>query len=318
MTSPQTVDVICIGHAALDRVYRVGEMPSGPGKLRALEYIESGGGMAANAAAAVARLGARAALWSRVGEDDAGVRIRRGLELDGVDIRNVQRVEDARSSTAAIIVDQRGERMIITARDINMPSDTSWLPLETIADSKVVLADSRWLEAVRVSFARAREITVPTVLDADLGGREALPELLALTDYAIFSEPALADFLPKMELKDRLDRVMLYGPRHVGVTRGADGYVWRDTFGGGSVPAFNVNVVDTTGAGDAFHGAFALGIAEGLSAERCARFACAVAALKCTRLGARNGLPERAAVTSLMSGRDPSSASPLRRGPRPP
>lgn len=301
MTSAHTYDVICIGHAALDRVYRVGEMPSGPGKLRALEYIESGGGMAANAAAAIARLGARVALWSRVGEDDAGVRIRRGLELDGVDIRNVQRIEDARSSTSAIIVDQRGERMIIGARDINMPSDTSWLPLESISKAKVVLADLRWLEAVRVSFAQARAMSVPTVLDADLGGREALPDLLALTDYAIFSEPALADFLPDLELRDRLDRVMLYGPRHVGVTRGSKGYVWRDPYGGGESAAFDVSVVDTTGAGDVFHGAFAVGLADGWSAAQCARFASAVAALKCARLGARNGLPDRARVDEFLT-----------------
>lgn len=294
-------DVICVGHAALDRIYRVGAMPSGPGKFRAIEHLESGGGMAANAAAAIARLEGKVALWSRVGDDDAGVRIRRALEVDGVDIRNVQRIDGARSSTSAIIVDQNGERMIVGARDINMPTDTTWLPLDTLAGTAVVLADLRWLEAVRVTFTRARELNIPTILDADLGGREALPDLLALTDYAIFSEPALADFLPELDEKARLDRLMLFGPRHVGVTLGARGYRWQDQFGGGQIEAFDVDVVDTTGAGDAFHGAFALATARGQAVSEAVRFASAVAALKCLRLGSRNGLPTPSEVASFLN-----------------
>lgn len=285
--------IITIGHAAWDRIFRVGALPSGPGKYRALEVVEGGGGMAANAAATIARLGGQVELWSRVGDDDIGVRIRRALESEGVDIRNVERFEDARSSTSAILVDQAGERMIIGARDINMPSSTSWLPLERIGQAAIVLADLRWMEAVRSAFTRAKDLGVPTVLDADLGGREALPELLSLCDYAIFSEPALEDFLPGQPLSDQLDRVMLHGPRHAGVTRGERGYVWRDRFGGGAIDAFDVVTVDTTGAGDAFHGAFALGLAEGMSIRDCAEFAAAAAALKCTRLGARTGLPKR-------------------------
>ncbi|MEM1306077.1 MAG: PfkB family carbohydrate kinase [Pseudomonadota bacterium] len=285
--------IICVGHAALDSVYRVADMPTGEGKFRALEHMESGGGMAATAAATIARVGGRVALWSRVGDDDAGVKIRRSLSSVGVDIRHVDIVDQARSSTSAVIVDDTGARMIVGARDINMPSDTSGLPLEEVADAAAVLADLRWMEAVRSVFQRAREAGVPTVLDADLGGREALPELLALTDYAIFSEPALTDFLPDHDIQARLDRVMLYGPKHAGVTMGARGYLWRDTFGGGSQPAFEVATVDTTGAGDAFHGAFTVEIARGRSVADSARFAAAVAALNCTRLGARAGLPTR-------------------------
>jgi sulfofructose kinase len=296
-----TYNVICVGHAALDRIYRVGRMPTGPGKYRAIEHLESGGGMAANASAAIARLGGKVALWSRVGDDDAGVRIRRALEIDGVDIRNVQRIEGARSSTSAIIVDETGERMIVGARDINMPTDTTWLPLDTLAGTGAVLADLRWLEAARVTFTRARELNIPTVLDADLGGREALPELLALTDYAIFSEAALVDLFPDLDEQARLDRVMLFGPRHAGVTLGERGYRWRDQLGGGQVDAFAVDAVDTTGAGDAFHGGFALSISEGKGIRDAARFAAAVAALKCTRLGSRNGLPDRHAVEALVA-----------------
>ncbi|MEZ5844186.1 MAG: PfkB family carbohydrate kinase [Hyphomicrobiaceae bacterium] len=292
--------IICVGHAALDRVYRIEQFPPHPTKVRAIDHVEAGGGMAANAAATIARLGGTVELWSRVGEDDAGVRIRRGLELAGVDVRYVQRFEEGHSSTSAIIVDGSGERLIVGARDVNMPSSTHWLPMERIAGAAIVHADLRWLEAVRTVFQRARAEGVPTVLDADLGGREALAEILSLTDYAIFSEPALEDLLPGLDTRRRLEQVMLRGPHHAGVTRGNRGYVWLDTFGGGEAPAFKVDVADTTGAGDAFHGAFALMLAERRPIAECARMAAAVAALKCRRLGSRAGLPTRAEAEAFL------------------
>ncbi len=296
-----TAPIICVGHAALDRVYRIEAFPPRPSKVRALEHVETGGGMAANAAAAIARLGGRAELWSRVGADETGQKIRNGLKNVGVDIRYVETFEEGRSSSSAVIVDGRGERMVIGTRDINMPAGTSWLPLERVGGAALVLADLRWMEAVRSIFARARQSSIPTVLDADVGNRSALTDALALTDYAIFSEEALSDYLPDLDMQSRLDRVMLLGPRHAGVTLGNRGYHWRDPFGGGSCKAFDIDVVDTTGAGDAFHGAFALALSEQRPIAECARFACAVAALKCMRLGSRAGLPSRPDVDSFLA-----------------
>lgn len=100
--------IICVGHAALDRVYRVATLPRAAGKIRAIEHIESGGGMAANAAAAIAKLGGKVELWSRVGDDDSGRLIRNGLKSAGVDVRYVQTFEDGRSSNAVVIVDDAG------------------------------------------------------------------------------------------------------------------------------------------------------------------------------------------------------------------
>jgi sulfofructose kinase len=294
--------IIAVGHAALDRIYRIEAFPPEPAKVRALEHVESGGGIAANAAAAIARLGGRVELWSRVGEDDAGVKIRFALKAAKVDMRYVQPFEEGRSSTSAIIVDGRGERLIVSQRDANMPSGTSWLPLERINGTAAVLCDLRWLEAVRAVFSRARAERVPTILDADLGAREALAEILALTDFAIFSAPALRDLVPGAAVAGQLARILSFGPRYAGVTRGRDGYVWREASGqGGECPAFPVDAVDTTGAGDAFHGAFTLAFVEGRSLADCARFASAVAAMKCTRLGSRAGLPTRAEVEAFLA-----------------
>jgi sulfofructose kinase len=285
--------IICVGHAALDRVYRIEAFPPQPTKVRALEHIEAGGGMAANAAVAIARLGGVAELWSRVGDDSAGHTIRSGLRAERVDVRYVQAFEGARSSTSAIIVDDRGERLIIGQRDAGMPSGTSWLPLERVKTADAVIGDVRWLEGVRAVFAQARKDKVPTLLDADLGAREALAGLLQLTDFAIFSGPALRDFAPAGTDAERLEHVLSLGARHAGVTLGADGYLWREQGGGGHIPAFSITVTDTTGAGDAFHGTFALMLAEGRSPAQSARTAAAAAALKCTRLGSRAGLPSR-------------------------
>jgi len=284
--------LIMVGHAALDRVYRVEAFPREPTKVRAIEAIEVGGGMAANAAVAAARLGAKVELWSRVGDDNAAAIIKAGLKAERIDIRAVESFEGSRSSTSAIIVDDRGERLVVGMRDTAMPSSTSWLPLERISQAAVVVADLRWLEATRVAFEHARKSGVVTILDADLGAREALPELLALADYAIFSAPALRELVRDGDDADRLAAVLRIGPRHAGVTLGRDGYRWREADGAqGAQPAFIVDAVDTTGAGDAFHGAFAVGLAEGRNTAECARRAAAVAAMKCTRLGSRAGLP---------------------------
>lgn len=300
--------LISVGHAALDRIYRISSFPPEPTKVRALEAIETGGGMAANAAVAAARLGGDVEVWSRTGDDNAGAIIRAGLKAERVDIRYVHAFEEARSSTSAIIVDGHGERLIVGMRDTAIPSSTSWLPLDRVAEAHVVLADLRWLEATRVVFDRARQEGIPTILDADLGAREALPDLLKLTDYAIFSAPALREFGPEASDEDRLAQVLALGPRHAGVTLGAGGYLWRQQDGSlGRQPGFKVDVVDTTGAGDAFHGAFALMLAEGKPVAECARTACAVAALKCTRLGSRSGLPRRSELEAFLA--DPERAS---------
>jgi sulfofructose kinase len=297
--------IICVGHAALDRIYRIDAFPPHPTKVRALEHVEVGGGMAANAAVAIARLGGRAELWSRIGDDSAGQSVRAGLKAERVDVRYVQAFEGARSSTSAIVVDGKGERLIVGQRDAGMPSGTSWLPMERIKDADVVLGDIRWLEGVRTVFGRARTDGVPTVLDADLGAREALAGLLRLTDYAILSAPALREFATGSTDEERLAHILSLGPKHAGVTLGSAGYAWRERDGGGRVPAFSVSVTDTTGAGDAFHGTFALMLAEGRPAAESARLAAAAAALKCRRLGARAGLPTRAELEAFALGTEP-------------
>ncbi len=293
---------IAVGHAALDRIYRIEAFPPAPTKVRASEHVEAGGGMAANAAAAFARLGGEVELWSRVGDDEAGARIRQLLESDRVDATFVRGFPGGRSSTSAIIVDARGERLIVGHRDADIPIETGWLPLDRVRDASIVMGDLRWTKAVTLAFHIARQSGVPTLLDADLGGTEELPGLLPVTDYAIFAEPALEVFAPGATLPEKLEKVLRYGVRHAGVTSGAAGYNWLNAEGVmGFQPAFKVGVVDTTGAGDAFHGAFAWAIAQGHAESECARIASAVAAMKCRKLGGRAGLPTRTELTAFLA-----------------
>ena len=284
--------IVVIGHAALDRVYRIAEFPARPTKVRALEHIEDGGGMAANAAAAIARLGVPVELWSRTGDDQAGARIRALLATGAVDVSYLRAHPGSRSSTSAIIVDSHGERLVVSERDHAMPMDPGWLPLERLGRTAVVLSDVSWIEGTVAAFERARSLGVPTMADADQGSEHVIERLIHLVDYAIFSAAALDLYLPNLSWPERFDHVLARGVRHVGVTRGPEGYLWRARDGEiRTQPAFVADVVDTTGAGDAFHGAFAWALRAQCDDATCALIASAAAALKCRKLGARAGLP---------------------------
>ena len=295
--------VIVVGHAVLDHVYQIEAFPQRPTKLTAKTHVMSGGGMAANAAAAIARLGGGAILWARVGDDTAGHYIIDELVASGVDTRDVRRIATSRSPTSVVIVDLQGERLIISEDDHDLPRTADWLPLERIALAGALLSDLTWLEGTMRAFEHARAHGVPTLLDVDLGSGPLLPMALPLTDYAIFSAPAFAQFITGATTEERIQFLLESGAQHAGVTLGAKGYVWANRAGEcGEVPAHQVSVVDTTGAGDAFHGAFALGLAAGLSDPSCAQLATAVAGLSCRGLGARSALPDAAEVASVLDG----------------
>lgn len=293
---------IVIGHAALDHVYRIAEFPVQPIKIRALEHFDSGGGMAANAAAAIGRLGWPVELWSRIGGDDAGRNVCRMLSEAGVDTTFVRVLPSARTATAAVIVDGKGERLVVSERDHAMPLDADWIPLDRIENCGAVLSDLNWKEATLAAFSKARAHDVATIVDIDTGSGGIFEEIIRLTDFAIFSSVALDRFVPGATIAAKLASVVARGCRHAGVTLGSQGYVWTDRSGNlRQQAAFKVDVVDTTGAGDAFHGAFAWAIARGCEDEAAALIASAVAAMKCRRLGARLGLPSRGELEAFLA-----------------
>ena len=280
--------VICLGLSALDHIWTLPALPTGAGKLRAAGFVSAGGGMAATAAVAVARLGGRAAFWGRAGDDAAGHAMRDELAREGVDVSAFRLFAGGWSSVSGVMVDPAGERVIANFRGSGLPDDPGWLPLDEAAQADAVLADPRWPEGAAPLFRAARAAGLPTVLDADVAEPEVFDCLLPLTDHAIFSAPALVTYAG---VREPLATVAAMGCAVAAVTRGEAGVDWLQDGAPGHQPAFPVDVADTTGAGDVFHGAWAFAIAAGASVPDAAGFAAAAAALKCTRPTGRAGIP---------------------------
>jgi sulfofructose kinase len=284
------VKLVCLGLSALDQVWRVeGLFAGGSEKIRSFEYSTVGGGMAANAAVAAARLGATTAFWGRGGEDAAGHEMRDALANEGIDVRHFRLFPGGRSSVSGIIVDRSGERQIANFRG-QFPVEANWLPLDALAGTSAVLADPRWPEGAVAMFGKARALGIPTVLDGDVADASVFEQLLPLTDHAVFSEPALAGFAGSAD-DEALAGLARFKCRVIAVTRGRDGVSWYEDGRLKGRAAHSVDVVDTTGAGDVFHGAYTLAIGGGLGIAESMSFASVAAALKCTRPGGRAGIP---------------------------
>lgn len=287
----KSVHVICLGLSALDQVWRVGRpFAGGSEKIKAIEYGTLGGGMAANASVAIARLGASVAFWGRAGNDAAGHEMKSAFTAEGVDVENFRLFADGRSSVSGVIVDSSGERQIVNFRGL-YPESADWLPREAVSRASSVLADPRWVEGATTLFREARARGIPTVLDGDMAEPEVFERLLPLTDHAIFSEPALAAFAGAADDKS-LAALAPFGCRVIAVTRGEGGMSWYENGGLHRQAAYAVDVVDTTGAGDVFHGAYALAIGAGLDVRAAMAFSAAAAAMKCRHAGGRNGIPD--------------------------
>ncbi|MDP1582383.1 MAG: PfkB family carbohydrate kinase [Bradyrhizobium sp.] len=282
--------VICLGLSALDQIWRVPAFFSGGSqKIRSLHYATMGGGMAATAAVTVARLGGQAAFWGRGGDDAAGHEMRKALSGQGVDAAQFRLFAEGHSSVSGVLVDDAGERQIVNFRG-QFPEEAGWLPLGDVAAASSVLADPRWPAGAVALFEAARARAIPTILDAEVAEPDVFEALLPLTDHAIFSEPALSGFAGSTG-DAALAGIAKFGCAVAAVTRGADGVTWLQNGMSHRQPAYAVSAVDTTGAGDVFHGAYAFAIGAGLDAADAMSFAAAAAALKCTRPGGRAGIP---------------------------
>lgn len=292
--------VICVGIAVMDQVYTVERLPDVAGKHFARDYAEIGGGPAANAAVTVARLGGEAILWARLGADAMGTRIAQDLNDDGVDTAAVRRVDGHRSGVSAVLVDRAGERLIVNYADPDLPSGADWLPTDDAASADCVLADIRWPAGALAALGAAGKAGVPGVLDADRGPEPVDDALLAAASHVVFSQPGLAQKTGLDDLQDGLAAIADATDAWLAVTAGGDGVVWHGGGRTGRIPAFAVETVDTLGAGDVFHGAFALGLARGMAALDACRYAAGAAAIKCTRAGGRLGIPTGAELDRFL------------------
>ena len=285
--------VICVGGSAtIDQIFLVDEVRLPSVKITATDFVETGGGMGANAAVAVQRLGGRAIYWGRVGDDETGDQVIALLKHEGVDVSTLLRLSGFRTKIATILIDRRGERLVVSVQPQGYPPDASWLPVERVADADAVLADTRWPVGAQRLFDAAAMAGKPSVFDGDAGDPQQVRETARLSTHPFLSQSMLQS-LQMGEPEHALPK--FFGGRNVacGVTLGAAGVMWFDGERIESAPSPAVRAVDTLAAGDTWHGAFALALAERKELRAAIDFATAVAALKCTRFGGRAGIPKR-------------------------
>lgn len=296
--------VVCSGAASFDSIFRMEKLPIGPGKVLPLQAIEVAHGMAASAAAAIAKLGGKASLFSRVGDDGVGGRIVDDLSAAGVDCRFVRRVPGVRSPICTVLIDREGERLVVPYYDPALGEDPSWLPLDLVAAADAALVDVRWPEGAAAVLRAARAAGKPAVLDADTGPQAVIGELAGLASHVVFSEPAALAFSGAATPVEALKHLSGRLEGFLAVTAGSEGCHWLDRESGQirQLRPPKVDVVDTLAAGDVFHGAFTLAIAEGAPVQRAIAFANAAAALKCRSFGGRLGAPGREEVEAAMAG----------------
>jgi sugar/nucleoside kinase (ribokinase family) len=295
--------VLCAGIAVEDFIFRVEAFPTPSTKAPARDLVVTGGGCAANAAVTVARLGGDARFAGPLGGDEASERIVQGLRREGVDTTAIVRLPNAVASVSGIFIDASGERLLATRHAQGLETARPAKPEHLVRDIGVLLVDNRFPEFVLPICRAARDRRIPIVLDVDRPTHPADP-LLAVASHSIFSAEALRATSVADDLEAALRQAAERCGGFVAVTDGANGVLWRDGGRAARLPAFAVETVDTLAAGDVFHGAFALALAEGRSEIVGLRFAAAAAAIKCTRFGGITGAPSRAETEWLLQRRD--------------
>ena len=305
------VRIACVGIAVLDHVFRLDELPRAPRKHLARGLATVLGGMAANAAAAAARLGARVLLVSRVGADPAGAAILAELDALGVDSRTVEQVAGLSTPISAVFVDAAGERLLVNYADSRLLEEAA-PPAEPLPGSlDAVLIDGRWPRAAVAALEAARARRIPGLADLDHPMAEPwAPRLLAAASHICFSRDGLERWTGEAKPEAGLRAIATRSPAELAVTLGAEGVLFRAADRFVRLPAFPVRPVDTLGAGDTFHGALAVALAEGRDWPDALRFAAAAAAIRCTRPSGRSAFPTRAEVEALLTARAEAELAP--------
>ena len=280
---------------------RVENFPAPGTKVPASEFIITGGGCAANAAVTIARLNGRVAFAGPLGDGNDAVseRIVADLSAEGIDCSGAVRVEGGTASVSLILLDAQGEKTIATRRGVKLgnvlPADAGRL----VTDADAVLVDNRFPDFVTAVCGAARLRKIPVVIDLDQATRVDDP-LFALGTHVIASAEALHGITGLADHGAALQRLAEHVGGFLAVTDGPHGVTWLDAGQVRHMPAFKVKAIDSLGAGDAFHGAFTLALAEGRDLEAAMRFAGATAALKCTKFGGASGAPTRAEVEDFL------------------
>jgi sulfofructose kinase len=306
--------ILCIGMPVRDLTFRVPGLPARGSKENASHFEEICGGNALNGAIAIARLGGRASICGPMG--DAGETTSRyifeKMAEEGIETRHIVHMPGLVTPISNIMIDPSGERTIVTFRDpelwkVHLPDADTLLD-----DCAAILTESRCAAFCTDLCAEARRRDIPVIVDVDraMSLREGL---LTASSHLVFSSEPLQETAGVADDGEALKKIAKLTPSFLAGTRGPKGTIWLDQHQTlQQTPAFPVHTVDTLGAGDVFHGAFALAITEKQDLRAALRFASAAAALKCTRFGGAFAAPQRAEVEALLS--QGQAASPAQTG----
>lgn len=291
------LDVVCIGHAAFDIAMAVDHHPAADEKMQATGMNLGGGGPAANAAVAISRLGGHAAFCGYLGRDIFGEAHATELASYGVDTRFLMR-GDAPSPVSMIAAKPDGSRSLI-----NYKVDTPWLAADAVmpGDLEVgaLLFDGHEPLLSKTWLNWAEKHQVLTLLDAGSVHR-GTEYLASRVDVLAASERFAADWTGQKDMHAALAQ-MREKSNCVVITMGERGLLWAREGESGHIPSWQVAAIDSTGAGDAFHGALAYAMAQSMPWLESLYFASAVGGLTCTRLGVRHALPVPSEVHALLS-----------------
>jgi sulfofructose kinase len=306
--------ILCIGMPVRDLTFRIEELPERGFKVNASHLEEICGGNALNAAIGIVRLGGRAAICGPMGDarETSSRYIFEKLAHEGIDTSHIVHMPNLLTPISSIMIDPRGERTIVTFRDPELWKVRLPRADELLHDCSAILTENRCAEFCTDLCAEARRRGIPVIVDVDrtMSMREGL---LTASSHLVFSSEALQSTAGVSDDGEALKKIARLTPSFLAGTRGAKGTIWLDDQQNlQQTPAFPVHTVDTLGAGDVFHGAFALAITENQDLRQALRFASAAAALKCTRFGGAFAAPQRAEVEALLGqGR---ATSPARTG----
>ncbi len=287
-----SVHVVGIGLATVDYLCVVERLPEPDSKNSMIDFAIQGGGPAATALVTLQRLGLRTAFAGAVGDDSLGQFLLDDLRREGIDISCVERHEGRQSPFAYVTVERGTGRRNVVHRDPGLPAlAPGGLSLEFLREARALHVDGHQMQAQLQAATTAREWGIPVIYDAG-SPRKHCAELVALTDYLVTSEKFPTEFTGIRKLPKAMEKLMEYGPRAVVTTLGAHGCRYLAREGQGELPAYPIDqVVDTTGAGDVFHGAFVFGVVQGWDLRRICDFAGVAAGIKCRGLGAREPIP---------------------------
>jgi sulfofructose kinase len=302
MADLKQFDVVGIGLNATDTLILLPAFPPYAGKTAYADEQLSPGGQVATAVFACARLGLRTKYIGTVGDDERGRIQIESLRSSGIDISNVRIRRNCANQSAYILIDKStGERTVLWRRPECLRLAPEEIDPAMIICGRLLHIDGHDTPAMERASRIAREHGIPVTVDVDTiyhGFERVLP----FVDYLIASMEFPLQWTGQQDPFKALEAIQAeYGMKVAGMTLGSHGALVRA--GGKFIysPAFVVNCVDTTGAGDVFHGAFCYAVLEGMPLTEALEFSNAMAALNCTAIGARGGMATIDAARSLMA-----------------